>query len=46
MNWFAVALLALAMPVALLALLWGAWVVTVLIAVIACRLFARMEPIK
>ena len=46
MNWFVVALLALAMTVAILAFLWGAWVVTALIAVIACRLLARLEQIQ
>jgi hypothetical protein len=45
-NWLVVALLALAMTVVFLALLWGAWVVTLLIAVIACRLLARMEQIQ
>lgn len=46
MNWLVVALLALAMTVAILAFLWGAWVVTVLIAVIAYRLLTRMEQIQ
>ena len=46
MNWLVVALLALAMTVATLAFLWGAWVVTALIAVFACRLLARMEQVQ
>jgi hypothetical protein len=45
-NWLVVALLALAMTVATLALLWGAWVVTALIAVITCRLLARLEQVQ